>query len=155
MTSFLQRSHRGFSLVEVTLALGIAAFCLISLLSLLSVGYRSGGQSRQVIDASATASLLLGMQRSAPADVTGSPTGWALPAVPSGSQVLASANPVLIDSEGRTNSADPAFALSYRMQRVAADSSLCRVYLRLSSPARATSASAQSHYEIITSIRVP
>ena len=35
------RSHTAFSLVEVTLALGIAAFCLLAVLGLMPVGLKS------------------------------------------------------------------------------------------------------------------
>jgi len=148
-------SQRGFSLVEVALALGITAFCLLSLLSLLSVGFRSSHESRQIVDAASTASLLLEMRRSAPTLSTGALADWPIPVIPSGTTVASNAAPVLIDSEGKVNASDPHFALSYRLQRVAADSPLCKVYLRLSSPAKAPSASAQTHFEVVTSIRVP
>ena len=50
---------RGFSLVEVTLALGIAGFCLISLFGLLPIGVNSNQNSvEQTAAASAAASVI-------------------------------------------------------------------------------------------------
>ena len=149
------RSRAAFSLVEVTMALGITAFCLLSLLSLLSVGMKSNRESREIVDASATASLLLEVRRSAPLLTTGALANWAIPAIPSGVTVATNTTPLLIDTEGRVVTQNPAFALTYRLQRVAANSPLCKVFLRLSTPARATQASSQTHYEVVTSIRVP
>ena len=41
----------GFTLVEVTLALGVAAFCLLSVFGLLSVGFNSNQSSSQETEA--------------------------------------------------------------------------------------------------------
>jgi len=51
-------SRKGFSLVEVTLALGIAAFCLLAILALLPVGLNSNQAS---IEQTAAAGLARGI----------------------------------------------------------------------------------------------
>jgi uncharacterized protein (TIGR02598 family) len=43
----MHRSRRGFSLVEVTIAMGIVSFALISLIGLLSVGIFTGKESTE------------------------------------------------------------------------------------------------------------
>lgn len=40
-TSLPKRSSTGFSLIEVTIALGVASFCLVALMGLLPIGLRS------------------------------------------------------------------------------------------------------------------
>jgi uncharacterized protein (TIGR02598 family) len=45
------RTKRGFSLVEVTLAIGIIAFALLAIVALIPVGVKSGGEA---IDATRT-----------------------------------------------------------------------------------------------------
>jgi uncharacterized protein (TIGR02598 family) len=54
------RRTAGFSLVEVTLALGVAAFCLIVLLGLLAVGLKTQQASTQQTTANAIVSMILG-----------------------------------------------------------------------------------------------
>jgi uncharacterized protein (TIGR02598 family) len=54
------RRSAGFSLVEVTLALGVAAFCLIVLLGLLAVGVKTQQASMQQTTANAIVSMILG-----------------------------------------------------------------------------------------------
>jgi uncharacterized protein (TIGR02598 family) len=54
------RRTAGFSLVEVTLALGVAALCLIVLLGLLAVGLKTQQASTQQTTANAIVSMILG-----------------------------------------------------------------------------------------------
>jgi len=54
------RRINGFSLVEVTFALGVAAFCLIVLLGLLAVGLKTQQASMQQTTANAIMSMILG-----------------------------------------------------------------------------------------------
>ncbi len=52
------RSAAGFSLVEITLALGVAAFCLIAVLGLMAVGLKTQQASVQQTKANAIISQL-------------------------------------------------------------------------------------------------
>jgi uncharacterized protein (TIGR02598 family) len=54
------RSTSGFSLVEVTLALGVAAFCLVAILGMLPVGLKTQHTSTQQTTANAIISQILG-----------------------------------------------------------------------------------------------
>ena len=83
MTS-IPSSRRGFSLVEVTVALGIAAFCLISLLGLLSVSLNSNQNAIQQTGASRVATAIMADLRATqtmiPVTVTSPLFGISLPA---------------------------------------------------------------------------
>jgi uncharacterized protein (TIGR02598 family) len=48
----MNRSEKGFSLIELTLALGIVAFALFAILGLVPVGLKSAGQSMDATRAS-------------------------------------------------------------------------------------------------------
>jgi type II secretory pathway component PulJ len=50
----------GFSLVEITLALGVAAFCLVAILGMLPVGLKTQQTSSQQTTANAIISQILG-----------------------------------------------------------------------------------------------
>ncbi len=89
--------RRGFSLVEVVLALGVATFCLLTLLGLLAVGINSNKmtieQSAAVNIASAVAADLratpLSTQSYTAAEVRYSPRfGFMLPATGTGLQTV-------------------------------------------------------------------
>lgn len=149
------RSHHAFSLVEVVLALGIAAFCLIALLSLMSTAMKSDAETRRIVDASATASLLLQARRIDPYATGTSPFGGlALPGAPAEPSSLSASN-VMIDAGGMADAADPSFAMTYRVERLATNSNICRIFLRLSTPPQAADSRSQSHYEVVSSVRLP
>lgn len=59
-------SPRAFSLVEVVIALGIVVFCIVAILSLLSLGLRNSRESAEEIRAASLASSLVGRMRAAP-----------------------------------------------------------------------------------------
>lgn len=76
MRRFLLISGRSarlaFSLVEIVLALGVFAFCILAVLSLFSIGLESAKESDQEIRAANLASSLVCRMRSAPrVDLTG------------------------------------------------------------------------------------
>ena len=56
----------GFSLVEVTIAVGIAAFCLISIIGLLSAGFSANKKSLKTTEAAGIVEALFADLRSAP-----------------------------------------------------------------------------------------
>jgi Tfp pilus assembly protein PilV len=57
----------GFSLVEVSLALGVAGFCLVSIMGLLPVGLTSNQNSLEQTGASSVAAQIFGDLRATPA----------------------------------------------------------------------------------------
>ena len=59
MKNDVTRSQRAFSLVEVTLALGVAGFCLIAIFGLLPVGLTSNQTSIEQTAAASLASTLV------------------------------------------------------------------------------------------------
>jgi uncharacterized protein (TIGR02598 family) len=63
-----RRGHRsrGFSLVEVTLALGVAAFCVLALLGLLPLGVQTNQSSTSQIAAGALLSSVIADLRATP-----------------------------------------------------------------------------------------
>lgn len=60
------KNQSAFSLVEVTVALGIAAFCLTSLLGLIPAGLRTNQSSNEKCSASDVAALLISDLKSTP-----------------------------------------------------------------------------------------
>jgi type II secretory pathway pseudopilin PulG len=70
----IRRRHlAAFSLVEVTLALGVMAFCLVALLGLLPVGLNSNRGALEQTAAASVASAVAVDLRQTPLAVTGSP----------------------------------------------------------------------------------
>jgi len=94
-------SGRAFSLVEVTLALGVAGFCLVTVFGLLPVGLTSNQASLEQTAAGNVSSAILGDLRSAQVGASLSPRfGIPIPAPPasagttetSGTTIYLSAN---------------------------------------------------------------
>lgn len=100
-------SPAGFSLVEVTLALGIAAFCLIATFGLLPVGIQS---NQNAISQTAAASVL----SSVVADLRATPKGN--PSSPLYDITFGTPKLAYFDGEGRSVSpADPNASPRYRV----------------------------------------
>lgn len=139
---------RGFSLVEVVLALGICAFVLVALLGLFSTGLRAGRESEEQVQAANLASQILATRIAAPSD-----TNLASFAIPAAAltNAFADISPSgggLVGLDGRTNST-PAYRI---VCRAGTDSEtgprLARVYLMLSWPYQAALSNAAGRYEI-------
>jgi uncharacterized protein (TIGR02598 family) len=64
------RSDAGFSLVEVVVALAVAAFCLLALLGLLSVGNMNNASSIEQTTAASLAAAVIADLRATPATAT-------------------------------------------------------------------------------------
>lgn len=75
----IRSGAKGFSLVEVTLALGICAFCLLVLIGLLPVGLASNRQSVEQTVAGNIAATIASDLQSTPLDQTTSSLGFNLP----------------------------------------------------------------------------
>ena len=86
MTMNSQRLHRfvrAFTLIEVTLALGVAGFCLVTIFGLLPVGLNSNQASMEQTMAGNISSAILGDLRSTQAGAGLSPRfGIPIPASP-------------------------------------------------------------------------
>ena len=63
-------SRHGFTLVEVTIALGVAGFCLVSIFGLLPIGINSNQASLEQTMAGNIASSIIGDLRSTPLTAT-------------------------------------------------------------------------------------
>jgi uncharacterized protein (TIGR02598 family) len=97
----------GFSLVEVTLALGVAAFCLVVLFGLLPLGIQT---NRTAISQTAAASVL----SSVVADLRATPK--ASPTSPQYGITFGTAKFLYVDDDGRAVTlADPDAAPRYRL----------------------------------------
>lgn len=68
----LSRTNKGFSLVEITIALGIAAFCLLAIFALLPTGMNTNRSSVQETIGASIASAIVADLRSTPTTGTGS-----------------------------------------------------------------------------------
>lgn len=77
------RNHQAFSLVEVTLALGVAGFCLTTLFGLLPVGLNSNQNAVEQTTAAGIADSVLADIRATPVNSTTTPLsprfGFSLP----------------------------------------------------------------------------
>ena len=99
--------RRGFSLVEVTLALGVAAFCLIALLGLIPLGMQT---NQSAVSQTAAASIL----SSVIADLRA--TARATPTSAQYDITFGTAKLLYVDDQGRAvTPADPNAAPRYRV----------------------------------------
>ncbi len=144
------REKQAFSLVEVTIALGIVVFALVALFGLLSNGLKVSRQARTELMAAQVASAILAERRAAPtAALTGNPIGPLTNSTP-----LLAAN---LSRTGRVTSTDPYYTLRYQVEILSPR--LCRIFLALSHPARGGSsydelAKAEESYETTSYLRL-
>ncbi len=75
----MKKKRAAFSLVEVTLALGIAAFCLLAIFGLLPTGLNSNQTSIHQTVASGLASMLVTDLRATPKAAPGTTTAYKSP----------------------------------------------------------------------------
>jgi uncharacterized protein (TIGR02598 family) len=95
-------SSRGFSLIEVTLALGMTGFCLLTLFGLLPLGLSSNETSLDQTMAGNIAGAIVGDLRSAQPLVTGtSPRfGFNIPGAGSGTTIGAAPQTLYLTASG-------------------------------------------------------
>lgn len=148
-----------FSLIEVTLSLGIVAFALVALFGLLSNGLSLSQGARNEMLAAQIASSILAERRAAPdATLANNP----LPPLTASTNGLQSTD---LDRAGRPTTSDPYFTLIYEVAPLDASNPLesraVRVFLALAHPARssggsfATLAKAEGTFETTTYVRLP
>lgn len=149
----------GFSLVEVTMALGLSAFVLVALLGLTSVAYQSLSESGMKLEATSAASETAARWRSvlswnAAIDTTTTATPPAdfpiSTSVPAAGSFLQGSD-ILISNQGlRTSSREEQkFRLAYKVTRSARNPSILQLHLRLTWPADASNPA--NAYEMVTS----
>lgn len=97
-----RKNIRGFSLVEISLALGIAAFCLVAIFALLPIGLKGNLESSEETAATGVLSLVVADLSASPATIPpGAATNsrqFAIP-IPASPVTAATAVPPLYFSE--------------------------------------------------------
>ena len=172
------RASPGFSLIELIVALGLFAFCIVGLLNLLTVGIQATGQTERRLDAANIAQMLVEVRRLYPTNPSSiNLSKWGLPPISSSAITASSSNAIVlsgsanipISEEGKIvaeNSSEAAYRLDYRytlpnlMQSGSNSNVSCvNVYVRVrqfhpgdNNPASSKPASS---YEFTTSITLP
>lgn len=145
---------RGFSMVEVVLALGVMAFALVAVAGLFSVGLRANKESSDQLQATGVASLLIASRRAAP---TNALPNFALP--PLNVPLTRNSAPINLALDG-TVAADAArapFKLDY-LVGTGANPKVAVVYLLLWWPGTAAQPPTNSpgaYYQIATQVALP
>jgi len=133
---------KAFSLVEVTMALGITAFCLLSIFGLLSVGMISNKSAIEQTTATGIASGILADLRATPNAATSSPQ-YAI-TFPAAAQTF-------YMSEDGTKQATAATA-RYLVTITITASPMALVNIRITWPAAVPASSASGAFEVSTAI---
>ena len=142
---------RAFSLVEVTLALGICAFVLVALLGLFSTGLRASRESEEQTQAANLASQLLTTRAASPSSDTNL-ANFAIPvtALTNSYTDIYPAAGGLVGLDGRTNS-PAAYRITCRAGTNAQTGPrTAQVYLMLTWPHQASLNNAAGRYETMT-----
>jgi uncharacterized protein (TIGR02598 family) len=150
------KATKGFSLVEVVLALAIVVFALFSLVGLLGVGLQGTQDSRERVQAATIAEELCATRRASPTNAIPQ-SGFPLPSLAVAANNLTS--PTYLTRDGvQTTLASADFGLLYtitpKLDAVPAGNTsngVSQVYLCLFWPAHASpTAASTGHYEINT-----
>lgn len=139
---------RGFTLVEVALALGITSFCLVALVGLFSLGINAERESTERLDASHIAQSLIAARRAS--SNAASTENFPLPKFSSVNPGDSVSNSVLLDENGNLTASGKAarYKLTYRI--TAPPSGEIRpytLYLNISWPANAPAGQQQGSVE--------
>ncbi len=157
-SSLTRKSSRGFSLVEVVLALAIVVFALFSMVGLLGVGLQNSQDSRERVQAATIAEQVCSIRRAAPTtDVTSVQPNFPLPVLQTSANNLSS--PDYVTRDGQKTTIDKAdfgfiYSITPKLDAVPAGNTsngVSQVYICLFWPARASpTAATTGHYEITT-----
>jgi uncharacterized protein (TIGR02598 family) len=141
--------QNGFSLIEVVLAIGVAAFCLVVMLGLIPTGLNTNKDSSGETAAANIARNILSDLRSTPKTNTTTPVYQI--AFPTTTTPLTN-SPLYFDESGATNSAR-AIASKYRTTIVlTSNSPTISVWIGITWPAAASPSTAPGRYEVVTAI---
>ncbi len=129
----------GFSLVEVTLALGIVAFALVAIVGLLAGGLQNGSEARAEVDMANLATAIIGERRAAPTATIPDPILPPLddatksPVITAGGQPYRDTVYLTEDGEPTTSAAEKFYRLDYALSRNPTER-LAEIYLSLVTP---------------------
>lgn len=132
--------ENAFTLVEVTLALGVAAFCLLSVFGLLSVGINSNQASVEQTAAASLARAIIADLRATSNSAAASPQ-YAIP-FPSASEAI------YFSEYGTGNKTSSRYLATIKIS----SASPAFANIRITWPAAAPVASAAGSYEVTTAI---
>ena len=159
MPDFPKPEEKGFTLIEVVIALGICSFALVAIFGMFSIGVQSVGQASGEFQAANLASLIVSQRRAAPTDA-----GLSL-ALPPVNQPLTEWQETNVGWDGLpSNDPGAPYRLRYRAGLTnpgipgssGTNSKIALVCLSLTWPAAASATNAAvSHYELVTQIFVP
>lgn len=140
----LSRTNKGFSLVEITIALGIAAFCLLAIFALLPTGMNTNRSSVQETIGASIASAIVADLRSTPTTGTGATSSPIYKLNPgtatnagAGQTIYVFANGSLASSATDTSQADDIYKVVYTVTDDPTVSSTKVVDLKVQAPAPA------------------
>ncbi len=135
--------------MEIVLALGICAFCLVALLGLFSVGMKSSRESIENLEVANLASLLIAQRRASPTNANPLALLPVLTAPANNSNT-----PAFVTVSGETATVDKAaYRLVYDIQPTT--HRVSKVGLTLSAPPSTDPTNARTHYNVITYVRLP
>jgi uncharacterized protein (TIGR02598 family) len=98
----LQCRHTSFSLVEVTIALGVAAICLIGIFGLLPIGLQTDQNATEQSRALGISSVVIADLRATPGSGSGTSPQLGI-SIPAPSTTSVSAAPLYFNSEGQSS----------------------------------------------------
>lgn len=169
----MMKTHcRGFSLIEVTLALGLAAFCLTTLLGLIPLGLISNHRSNAKCSAADVACLLISDLKNASSAVSTTGTGQAVTVdgyfkIPATGAGLTGTTAYYTDQNASAQSSGTAnhfaiasgtppkgaqYLVSVSMQPPTTGHAATNVDIRISWPAQASPANAEGMLEVFTAL---
>ena len=156
-TAFPTTRHReafseAFSLVEVMLALGVVAFCIVALLGLMTVGVRTSRDSTDAVQAADIASMLVSLRSASPTNAL--PAAFPLPPLdsPAGGTAYLSPGGSIVPA------AQAAYRLTYTVATNGGRFSSLGLLLSWpapADPAGASPAAVKGRYELFTCIPLP
>jgi Tfp pilus assembly protein PilV len=159
---FAKKGKEAFSLVEVTLALGIFVFAGIGLVGLLTVGLQNDQDSKLKLQAATVAEDLFSTRRASPTnDLTTVQLNFPLPPLTTATNNFASAT--YLSADGQTTDATHArFGFLYKITPSFysvptgnTTSGFSSVYMCFYWPAQANATNNAGHYDVTTVIPLP
>jgi uncharacterized protein (TIGR02598 family) len=139
MKSFPQR-RSGFSLIEVTLALGVVSFCLVPLFALLPLGMNTSQNASQQAAATEVATAISADLQASPI-IGGTSSRFGIP-VQSGSSTLFIAQDGSVVTGSRTAGLSSKYRATLTISPDASDTTLLKVWIFVTWPALADPSSA-------------